>query len=112
MHNRAHSRHYRSEYVRGYLHRQADVYSLPGWSQWVIPYIYRVIQKKSFFFGHYIIKQYFCYTFFSFICRQYIKKEIIMEGIYIIFAGIGIVALALYLWSSYTKSGRKWLESL
>lgn len=54
----------------------------------------------------------FCYTFFSFICRQYIKKEIIMEGIYIIFAGIGIVALALYLWSSYTKSGRKWLESL
>lgn len=68
--------------------------------------------KKSFFFGHYIIKQYFCYTFFSFICRQYIKKEIIMEGIYIIFAGVGIVALALYLWSSYTKSGRKWLESL
>ena len=42
MHNRAHSRHYRSEYVRGYLHRQADVYSLPGWSQLVIPYIYRV----------------------------------------------------------------------
>ena len=35
-----------------------------------------------------------------------------MEGIYIIFAGIGIVALALYLWSSYTKSGRKRLESL
>ena len=30
-HNRAHPRHYRSEYVRGYLHRQADVYSLPGW---------------------------------------------------------------------------------
>ena len=23
MQNRAHSRHYRSEYVRGYLHRQA-----------------------------------------------------------------------------------------
>ena len=42
MHNRAHPRHYRSEYVRGYLHRQADVYSLPGWSQLVIPYIYRV----------------------------------------------------------------------
>lgn len=41
-----------------------------------------------------------------------ILKKIIMEGIYIIFAGIGIVALALYLWSSYTKSGRKWLESL
>ena len=29
-HYRAHPRHYRSEYVRGYLHRQADVYSLPG----------------------------------------------------------------------------------
>ena len=42
MHNRAHPRHYRSEYLRGYLHRQADVYSLPGWSQLVIPYIYRV----------------------------------------------------------------------
>ena len=46
MHNRAHPRHYRSEYVRGYLHRQADVYSLPGWSQLVIPYIYRVIPTK------------------------------------------------------------------
>ena len=45
MHNRAHPRHYRFEYVRGYLHRQADVYSLPGWSQLVIPYIYRVNQK-------------------------------------------------------------------
>ena len=32
IHNRAHPRHYRAEYVRGYLHRQADVYSLPGWS--------------------------------------------------------------------------------
>ena len=30
MQNRAHPRHYRSGYVRGYLHRQADVYSLPG----------------------------------------------------------------------------------
>ena len=28
--NRAHSRHYRSEYVRGYQHRQADEYCLPG----------------------------------------------------------------------------------
>ena len=46
MHNRAHPRHYRSEYVRGYLHRQADVYSLPGWSQLVIPYIYRVNPKE------------------------------------------------------------------
>ena len=46
MHNRAHPRHYRSEYVRGYLHRQADVYSIPGWSQLVIPYIYRVIPTK------------------------------------------------------------------
>ena len=35
-----------------------------------------------------------------------------MEGIYIIFAGVGIIAFALYLWSSYTKSGRKWVESL
>ena len=42
MHYRAHPRHYRSEYVRGYLHRLADVYSLPGWSQLVIPYIYLV----------------------------------------------------------------------
>ena len=42
MHNRAHPRHYRSEYVRGYLHRQADVYSLPGWSLLTIPYVYRV----------------------------------------------------------------------
>ena len=31
MHYRAHPRHYRAEYVRGYQHRQADVYSLPGW---------------------------------------------------------------------------------
>ena len=30
IHNRAHPRHYRAEYVRGYLHRQADVYCLPG----------------------------------------------------------------------------------
>lgn len=42
MHYRAHPRHYRSEYVRGYQHRHADVYSLPGWSQLVIPYIYLV----------------------------------------------------------------------
>ena len=27
MHYRAHPRHYRAEYVRGYQHRQADVYS-------------------------------------------------------------------------------------
>ena len=47
MHKRAHPRHYRSEYVRGYLHRQADVYSLPGWSQLVIPYIYRVNEKTT-----------------------------------------------------------------
>ena len=47
MHNRAHPRHYRSEYLRGYLHRQADVYSLPGWSQLVIPYIYRVNEKTT-----------------------------------------------------------------
>lgn len=35
-----------------------------------------------------------------------------MEGIYIIFAGIGVVAFALYLWSSFTKSGRHWIEGL
>ena len=51
MHNRAHPRHYRSEYVRGYLHRQADVYSLPGWSQLVIPYIYRVSRHFPMLFS-------------------------------------------------------------
>ena len=35
MHYRAHPRHYRAEYVRGYLHRQADVYSPPGYSAFV-----------------------------------------------------------------------------
>ena len=35
MHYRAHPRHYRAEYVRGYLHRQSDVYSPPGYSAFV-----------------------------------------------------------------------------
>ena len=59
MHNRAHPRHYRSEYVRGYLHRQADVYSLPGWSQLVIPYIYRVNEKTTNTTGERLCYEYF-----------------------------------------------------
>lgn len=35
-----------------------------------------------------------------------------MEGIYIILGGVGVVALCLYLWSSYTKSGQRWIDSL
>ena len=40
------------------------------------------------------------------------KKEIIMEGMYIVLGGVGIVACCLYLWSAFTKSGKKWIESL
>ena len=36
----------------------------------------------------------------------------IMVGMYVILGGVGVVACFLYLWSSYTKSGRKWIESL
>ena len=41
-----------------------------------------------------------------------LKKEIIMEGMYIVLGGVGIVACCLYLWSAFTKSGKKWIESL
>ena len=33
-----------------------------------------------------------------------------MEGMYIVLGGVGIVACCLYL--SFTKSGKKWIESL
>ena len=36
----------------------------------------------------------------------------IMEGMYIVLGGVGIVACCLYLWSAFTKSGKKWIESL
>ena len=35
-----------------------------------------------------------------------------MEGMYIVLGGVGIVACCLYLWSAFTKSGKKWIESL
>ena len=35
-----------------------------------------------------------------------------MIGMYVILGGVGVVACCLYLWSSYTKSGRKWLKEL
>ena len=41
-----------------------------------------------------------------------VKKEMIMVGMYIVLGGVGIVACWLYLWSAFTKSGKKWIESL
>lgn len=41
-----------------------------------------------------------------------IKKVITMVGMYVILGGVGLIACLLYLWSSYTKSGKKWIESL
>ena len=35
-----------------------------------------------------------------------------MVGMYIVLGGVGIVACCLYLWSAFTKSGKKWIESL
>ena len=34
-----------------------------------------------------------------------------MEGMYIVLGGVGIVACCLYLWSAFTKSGKKWIET-
>ena len=34
-----------------------------------------------------------------------------MEGYVIVIGGVGVTALALYLWT-YTKSGKKWLANL
>ena len=49
----------------------------------------------------------------SFICwSEHIKEEMIMEGMYIVLGGVGIIACCLYLWSAFTKSGRKWVENL
>ena len=31
---------------------------------------------------------------------------------YIVLGGVGIIACCLYLWSAFTKSGRKWVENL
>ena len=36
----------------------------------------------------------------------------IMEGMYIVLGGVGIIACCLYLWSAFTKSGKKWVENL
>ena len=47
MQNRAHPRHYRSEYVRGYQHRQADVYSLPGWLLQLFPMKYLLSREEG-----------------------------------------------------------------
>ena len=33
-----------------------------------------------------------------------------MEGMYIVLGGVGIIACCLYLWSAFTKSGRKWVK--
>ena len=35
-----------------------------------------------------------------------------MEGMYIVLDGVGIVECCLYLWFAFTKSGKKWIESL
>lgn len=35
-----------------------------------------------------------------------------MVGMYVILGGVGVVACFLNFWSSYTKSGRRWIESL
>lgn len=35
-----------------------------------------------------------------------------MEGMYIVLGGVGIIACYLYLWSAFTKNGRKWVENL
>ena len=43
--NRAHSRHYRSEYVRGYLHRKRCV--LPSWLLSIIPYGFIHLELSS-----------------------------------------------------------------
>ena len=51
-------------------------------------------------------------TIFLALFADNIKKKIIMEGMYIVLGGVGIVACCLYLWSAFTKSGKKWIESL
>lgn len=35
-----------------------------------------------------------------------------MEGLMIILGGTGMIAWGLIFWISYTKSGKKWLNSL
>ena len=35
-----------------------------------------------------------------------------MEGMYIVLGGVGTVAYSLSLWFAFTKSGKKWIESL
>lgn len=51
-------------------------------------------------------------TIFLALFADNILKKIIMEGMYIVLGGVGIVACCLYLWSAFTKSGKKWIESL
>ena len=54
----------------------------------------------------------FSTIFLALFADNILKKEIIMEGMYIVLGGVGIVACCLYLWSAFTKSGKKWIESL
>ena len=56
MNYRTHPRYYRSEYIRGYQHRQADVYILPGWLLQIFPMKYLLSPKTSDFFIKHTLK--------------------------------------------------------
>lgn len=40
------------------------------------------------------------------------RSDVIGTVLSIVLGGVGIVACCLYLWSAFTKSGKKWIESL